>query len=415
MKNIKTITVIISILLAAALALTGCAGNEGIPATDDSGAGTAAVTNEGNTANADEAQTAADADYASFTSFSGGKLDGGSIFTARDLRQDYDTEDAVSLSAADNETIEITEAGVYILSGSAENCTVKISAADDARIQLVLDNVTITNESAPAICLVSADKLFITTAAGSENTLKVTGNFEKDGSTKTDAVIFAKDDIVFGGKGTLTVISAEGNGISGKDDVKFTGGTYVIEAAADGIEANDSIAVCGGTFTVTARDGLHAENDDDDTLGWIYIAEAAMDISVTSDGIHATAIAQIDSGNITVTGHEGIEATVVQLNGGNVTVNGKDDGINAGQKSKSYSVLIEINGGNVSVTVGNGDTDAIDSNGDIVINGGTVSVTAPGSTFDYDGTATFNGGTIIINGQQVNEIPRSMMGGGMRQ
>ena len=36
------------------------------------------------------------------------------------------------------------------------------------------------------------------------------------------------------------------------------------------------------------------------------------------------------------------------------------------------------------------------------------------SSFDYDRTAEFNGGTIIVNGQEVSEIPQSMMGGGMR-
>ena len=36
------------------------------------------------------------------------------------------------------------------------------------------------------------------------------------------------------------------------------------------------------------------------------------------------------------------------------------------------------------------------------------------SSFDYDRTAEFNGGTIIVNGTEVSEIPQSMMGGGMR-
>ena len=411
MKHIKHIAIILSILLALTLALTGCAGSTGGTTGQND---TAAVTYEGNEADTDEAVSTANAVYTSFTAYTGGMLDGSLIFTTRDLRQDYDTENAVSLTATDNDTIEITEAGVYILSGTAENCTVRISAASDAKVQLVLNNVNITNTNTPAIYLVSADKLFITTAAGSDNTLEVTGVFTKDDSTNTDAVIFAKDDIVLNGQGALTVISAEGNGITGKDDVKFTGGTYVISAEDDGIEANDSIAVCGGAFTITAEDGLHAENDDDDTLGWIYIANAEMNVNVTSDGIHAATIIQIDSGDITVTGHEGIEATVVQINGGTVSLTGEDDGINAGQKSKAYGVLIEINGGEISVTVGNGDTDAIDSNGDITVNGGTINVTCSGSSFDYDGTATYNGGTIIVNGRQVNGIPQSMMGGGRR-
>ena len=50
-----------------------------------------------------------------------------------------------------------------------------------------------------------------------------------------------------------------------------------------------------------------------------------------------------------------------------------------------------------------GDTDGIDSNGDLIISGGTINITATGA-FDYDGTATYTGGTIIINGTRVDKI-----------
>ena len=63
--------------------------------------------------------------------------------------------------------------------------------------------------------------------------------------------------------------------------------------------------------------------------------------------------------------------------------------------------------------MGQGDTDGVDANGSIIVNGGTIDVTAQMSSFDYDGTAEFNGGTIIVNGEEVSEIPVSMMGGGM--
>ena len=59
-----------------------------------------------------------------------------------------------------------------------------------------------------------------------------------------------------------------------------------------------------------------------------------------------------------------------------------------------------------------GDTDGIDSNGNIIVNGGTINITGS-SSFDYDGTAQYNGGTIIVNGEQVTSIPNQMMGGGM--
>ena len=74
---------------------------------------------------------------------------------------------------------------------------------------------------------------------------------------------------------------------------------------------------------------------------------------------------------------------------------------------------MEINDGDITVVMGSGDTDGIDSNGNIIVNGGTISVTG-NSTFDYDGTAQYNGGTIIANGQQIAYIPNQMMGGGSR-
>ena len=60
-----------------------------------------------------------------------------------------------------------------------------------------------------------------------------------------------------------------------------------------------------------------------------------------------------------------------------------------------------------------GDTDALDSNGNLLVSGGTIDITAQ-FAFDYDGTASFTGGTITVNGEQVTEITNSMMmGGGM--
>ena len=119
---------------------------------------------------------------------------------------------------------------------------------------------------------------------------------------------------------------------------------------------------------------------------------------------------QIDAGTIEIDANEGIEGTYIQINDGTVSITATDDGINAGQKSDLYTPTIEINGGTLTVVMGQGDTDAIDSNGVIIVNGGTIDITAQ-SAFDYDQSAQYNGGTIIINGTQVDEITNQMMGG----
>ena len=349
---------------------------------------------------------------ATYTANADGKLGTEPGFTERDLLQTPDLTDANYFAVSDGAVLEITGEGVYVLAGTAKNCTVKVNADDRAKVQLVLNNVNITNENFPAIYVLGADKVFVTTLDGTANALSVTGSFFSDGSVKTDAVVFSKADLVFNGLGTLTVFSSD-NGISGKDGIRFTGGSYNITSKADAVEANDYIAVCGGSFTVkTSKDGFHAENEDDNKLGWILIADGSVTVDASSDGIQATSVLQIDGGDITVRGSEGLEATYVQINGGNISVTATDDGINASRKSTAYTPTVEFTGGYTKVAVGQGDTDAIDANGNIIVSGGTVDVTSTVSSFDYDGTATYTGGTIIINGQTVNSIPQSMMPGG---
>ena len=59
-----------------------------------------------------------------------------------------------------------------------------------------------------------------------------------------------------------------------------------------------------------------------------------------------------------------------------------------------------------------GDTDGIDSNGNLYINGGTINITGQ-SPFDYDGEAKYTSGTMIINGKETTEITNQFAGGGM--
>ena len=332
-------------------------------------------------------------------------------FTSRDMNQEADLSDAVTYTVADGEDIHITSAGVYVLTGTASGVTVYVEAGSDDKVQLVLDGVSITNTDFPCIYVTEADKVFVTVSAASS--LSVTGTFRADGSTNTDGVIFSKQDLVLSGTAEVTVSSTD-NGVVCKDDLKITGGTWTINAQSKAIEANDSIRVAGGTLNLTAgTDGLHAENDDDDSLGYIYIADGAITVQAGDDGVHATSVLQIDGGTIQVTAAEGLEATYIQINGGAITLSASDDGINAGSKSSAYSVLIEINGGEISVSTGAGDTDGIDSNGNIVINGGTVTMNGNAS-FDYDGTGVINGGTVTVGGQTYTSgsLPNQMMGGG---
>ncbi len=348
------------------------------------------------TAESEETSTASDTAETTDTVL----LDTSSLFTDRDMEQEADTSEAVTYTVSDGEDITITEEGVYVITGTASEVTIYVEADEEAKVQIVLDGVNITNTDTAVICVNSADKVFVTTSA--DSSLTVTDAFSDD----TGAVVYSESDIVFNGTSALTIDSSE-IGVYTKDDLKITGGTYDITAETVGLRANDSIRIADGDITINAgTDGIHAEHKDDDTKGYIYIADGTIDITCGDDGIHGQSVVLIDGGTISLEAYEGIEGTYVQINGGTLDIDAVDDGINAGDKSESYDTVIEITGGDIVITVEAEKTDAIDSNGDLIISGGTIDITAD-SAFDYIGTGTLTDAVVTLNGETVTELTPS--------
>lgn len=193
------------------------------------------------------------------------------------------------------------------------------------------------------------------------------------------------------------------------DGVSLNSADGAVIKAQEG--SNVTIELVGeNTLTATNdNDGINAEGD------LTIKGSGSLTINAADDGIHADGMLTVESGTLNITAHEGLEATYIKINGGDITIKATDDGINAANKSDKYSACVEINGGNIVIDMGQGDTDAIDSNGSIVINGGAITITAQ-SPFDWDTSATLNGGTVIVNGTQVTSLTNQfggMMGGGM--
>ena len=208
-------------------------------------------------------------------------------------------------------------------------------------------------------------------------------------------------------------IETNGDGIYGYNLVEIEGGDFNITSSKSsatssykGIKSDIAIKILDGTFNIdTIDDCIHSDLD-------VYIAEGTYILNSSDDAIHGDSNVTIDGGNMDITAAEGIESTYVLINDGNLSISATGDGVNAGQKVATYTPTIEINGGTLTIVMGQGDTDGIDSNGYIYINGGTINITAQ-SPFDYDKGAEYNGGTIIVNGEETNEITNQMMGGGM--
>ena len=280
------------------------------------------------------------------------------MFTKRDSRTDYD-EDAAQYIDLDAQTgdLTLTEAGDYVLSGTLTDGSVIINAPEDAKLHLILNGAHIASQSAAALYVISADKVFVTLADGSENGVSAAGDSAEDDYANVDAAIFARCDISFNGSGSLSISSAKGHGIVSKDDLVFTGGSYMIQAANHGISGKDSIRIADGSFVVTAgKNCLDSDNDKDSNKGVIYIAggsfdlssgndachcfgdfdflAGSMEISAADDGVHSDAALSVSGGSITISlCYEGLEGVTVDISGGTIDITSSDDGINAANGS----------------------------------------------------------------------------------
>ena len=281
-------------------------------------------------------------------------------------------------------TITITLEGTYYFTGTAQNANIVVNAGDNDNVILVFENANITSSTTSVINGINAKKIIINLVAESTNTFTDSSNYtvftEDD---EPDGTVFSKTDLAINGTGTLVVNANYKDGIVSKDELTIIEATLNVTSADDGIRGTDSVGISNANITVNAK----------------------------SDGIKSNGIVQINSGTFNITAGEGIEATYVKINDGTINISASDDGINASNKSTDYSTVVEINGGYITIKMGSGDTDGIDANGNLYINGGTIDITG-NSAFDYDGTAQYNGGTLIVNGTQTNTITNQFMGGG---
>lgn len=409
---------LLALFCATALSMTAVAGCTGTKSS------TGNVVSSETETNAEE--TSAQSEAGSFSS--------ADMFTERDLAGTYEESGAVYVTlsgdgitgetdgvAINGQTVTITAEGTYIFSGTLSEGQIVVDA-DKAKVQIVFDNVDITCASSAAVYVKNAEKVFVTLAEGSQNTLRNTDEYVAIDDNNIDAVIFAKSDLTLNGTGSLTIVSAEGHGIVSKDDLKITGGTYDITAAGHALSGKDSVRIADGTFILTAeKDGIHAENADDEEKGYIYIADGDFTITSDGDGMDASNIVQIEDGTFDITAgggaansqktHEsdmpggGMSQNIERPDGESMPQMGeKPDGENmpqdtttdeSGTSTKGIKAGggMYLNGGTYQIDSAD---DSIHSNANITIADGTYTLATGDDGVHADDALTVNGGTITV-------------------
>lgn len=326
------------------------------------------------------------------------------MFTDRDMRTTY--EGALTVELADNSikttangvavngnTVTIAREGVYLFKGSLSDGQIIVAAGSKDKVQIVLDNVSITKNGGAAIQVKSGDKVFITTKEGTQNSLSSKGDF---GVTEdnVDGTIFSKSDVVLNGAGSLKVDCETAHAVISKDNLKIANGSYEISGAKRGLSGNDSIRIAGGNITIdSGKDALHSENTEDTSKGYIYIAGGNIKLISTTDSIDASGKLDIKGGILDITSGggsdksasqdscKGIKADgVINISGGNINMDCLDDGIHG-------AADVNISGGTIEIKTGD---DAVHSDLAVNISGGTIN-----ATDCYEG---IEGLTITISG-----------------
>ena len=196
---------------------------------------------------------------------------------------------------------------------------------------------------------------------------------------------------ILGGAITLYHVGDAGRGISVDGDLNIgeVGFPPILDITTEGLR------VPTGDGEFTEAKAVRVENN-------ITISGGDITIDSVDDGLKSLNEIRITSGVIQIVdSKEGIEAPFIYIEGGDIDVLARDDGINATTGTNVQTddgSILEINGG--WVRVGSIIGDSIDSNGRVIVNGGTLLVHGPGTPpetgLDINGPLIFNGGFIVV-------------------
>lgn len=228
----------------------------------------------------------------------------------------------------------------YFLSGETVNGSFKIITSEHKQ-NVVLNGVSITNPDGGAINIQSKKKTYIVLPENKVNFLTDGGIPEADGSKAT---LFSEGDLIFNGKGKLSIAANRKHGICSDDYLEiYNGEIEVTKAPSDGLHVHDYIAVYGGKLTLTAEsDGMDCDRGYIDIhKGEINVTAGNKGIATTSDSASLDRHISILGGTITIkslgtaekdsTGYGLRSAGRLYIEDGNIQIDTKKKGISAGK------------------------------------------------------------------------------------
>lgn len=310
--------------------------------------------------------------------------------------------------------VTITASSEISVSGESTSGQLAVNvdktAEPEGKVVLNLEGLTLSNSSAAPIYVEAiGDEVQISAKNGTTNTISdgtshTDTYVDSDGNTNTvNGAIFSRDDLKLKGKGTLIVNGNTEDGIVCKNDLKIWNGNITVNAADDGIRGNDSVRIGDpdaadySSLSVTVNtnngssggDGIKT-NSDEDGKGYVTINGGTVNIDSYADGIQAEQTFTMNGGELNITTYQGSNFTG-SASGGNGGWGGGMGG-NDGNSNKTDISAKGIKAVGVYDEAGT----TWQSGGDLIVNGGTITIDSSDDSLHCGGDMQLLGGSMTL-------------------
>ncbi len=333
-------------------------------------------------------------------------------------------------AAASENTLTISGAGVFSLSGACSDAKILVEATDNDEITLLLNGVNLTSKNGAVIDCEKAKSLYIVSAGGTENTLSDTEYYTfAEGEDEPDAAVFSRCDTVYNAAegGSLTINGNYKDGLKCKDGFSIAGGTLEINSADDGITGKDFVTVLSGKITINSSgDSIKSTHDTDEKRGYVTIDGGEITINSAKDGIQAETVLTVNGGKIDIiSGGDEADKDIsanrgfldfdnrggnkIRPNGNGSMMFPNDDTMTTATTSAQTDAdstdssdsmkglkagkSIVIAGGEINVKAAD---DSVHANGDVTVKSGTLALSSCDDGIHADETLLISGGKITV-------------------
>ena len=301
---------ILALLLCFGLLLTGCGGNGSKDDISNNGGHNNQTENNNNIENNEtESGTQGEvADLGDDNKTFGediedeGAYDGyfESASTDIDVKCVSGTDKAYKLEGTTLTFGAIGEETVYSISGTFRG-NIVIDVGDNYKFDLELHGLSLVCNSANPITVKSGDEVAIKAKKDSKNYIYDTRPaIDQADETLYSGAIHSDVDLEIGGKGALTVVSENNNGIHSKDDLQVKNLTLFVACIDNALKGNDGVEIEGGDTTLIASGGDCIKTSKSDVSekgnqrGNITITGGTHTLYAACDGIDAAYNVSVD-------------------------------------------------------------------------------------------------------------------------